>query len=223
MVKTVAYIRVSTQGQAEDGVSLDMQQTKIEAWCNLHDAELVGSFADKGISGMKSDRPGFIQAVEAAKQAKAALVVYSISRLSRSTIDLLTTAEDLQKAGCHLVSLSEQIDTGSAAGQMVFRMLSAMAQFERDLTSERTCAALAHKKSKGERVGSIPHGFKLGSDRIRLVRDETGQSAVLLAKRLRSEGQTFQAIADQLTARGIKNRRGAEFKPMSVRNMVLAV
>lgn len=83
-------------------------------------------------------------------------MVYSLSRLARSTKDAIGIAERLDKAGADLVSLSERIDTTSAAGKMGFRMLAVLEEFERNLVSERTTAALTHKASKGERIGEVP-------------------------------------------------------------------
>ena len=221
-MKAIGYVRVSTQGQADDGVSLDMQRAKIAAWADLHDAELLHIYADEGISGTKSDRPGLLDALAAAEQHGAALVVYSISRLSRSTIDLLGTSERLDKAGCDLVSLSEQIDTSTAAGRMVFRMLSTMAEFERDLISERTKAAMAHKKAKLERVGNIPHGFELAADGVHLVPLEREQEIKRLVVELREQGYTLRQISDELAAMGTFNRAGRRFNPKSLSSILKA-
>lgn len=96
-------------------------------------------------------------------------MVYSLSRLARSTKDAIAIAERLDKAGADLVSLSEKIDTTTAAGKMVFRMLAVLAEFERDLVSERTTAALAHKAGKGERIGEVPFGWTLAADGVTLA------------------------------------------------------
>ena len=88
-MKAVAYIRVSTEGQATDGISLDLQRSKAQAWADLNDAELVAVCADEGLSAKTANRPGLVQAVELAIVNRAALVVYSLSRLSRSTRDTL--------------------------------------------------------------------------------------------------------------------------------------
>src|SRR6266581_6504849 len=81
------------------------------------------------------------------------LVVYSLSRLARNTTETLELGERLAKAGADLVSLSEKIDTTSAAGKMVFRMLAVLAEFERDQISERTRVAMQHMRCEGKRVG----------------------------------------------------------------------
>jgi DNA invertase Pin-like site-specific DNA recombinase len=207
-MKAVLYIRVSTEGQAIEGVSLAAQRSKLEAWASLHDAEIVGTFEDAGISGTRDDRPGLLAAIEAATKAKAALVVYSLSRLSRSTSHTIQLADRLAKADAHLVSLSEQIDTTSAAGRMVFRMLATLAEFERDLIAERTTNALAHKKAKGERTGTVPFGYDLAADGVALIPNAAQLEAVAIIQSLRDSGMTLRAIADELTARNILTAKG---------------
>lgn len=138
-MKVVAYTRVSTEEQAREGVSLEAQKSKISSWANALDYEVIGSEVDSGISGKNiRARYGLQRALELACAEKAILVVYSLSRLSRSTKDTLVLAEILDAAGADLVSLSERIDTTTAAGKMVFRMLAVLCEFERDQISERT-------------------------------------------------------------------------------------
>lgn len=219
-MKAIGYIRVSTTGQADEGVSLDMQAAKIRAWAELHDAELVELVADEGLSAKNTNRPGLSRALELAKRHKAALVVYSLSRLSRSTRDTLELVATLEACGCELVSLSEKIDTSSAGGRMVFRMLAALAEFERELLAERTKAAMQHMKAEGLCVGSVPHGFRRDGDR--LVRDEREAGIVAVVRELRATGLTLREIAAELSERGAFNRRGAAFNPESIRAMLAA-
>lgn len=209
MVKAIAYIRVSTEGQATEGVSLEAQQAKIRAWCVANDCDPPELFIDSGISGCRSDnRPELNRALDAVIACKGVLVVYSLSRLARSTKDTILISERLDKAGCDLVSLSEKIDTTSAAGKMVFRMLAVMAEFERDLISERTTAALAHMKSQGKRVGGIPFGFDLADDGETLLRNDAEQASIALIHELRGEGLSFRKIAAELADRGIITKAG---------------
>lgn len=222
MTKTVAYIRVSTEDQATDGVSLAAQRAKIEAWCVVNDSELLEVHSDAGISGGRADnRPGLQAAIETACKQKAVLVVYSLSRLARSTKDTILIGEKLDKAGADLVSLSEKIDTTSAAGKMVFRMLAVMAEFEKDQISERTKFAMQHKKSKSERVGTIPYGYDLAIDGVELIKNSTEQSAIELVNELNSRGMSLRVIADELTARGYLTKKGKDrWNHMTVKNIL---
>lgn len=219
-MKAVGYIRVSTVGQVADGVSLDMQRGKLEAWASLHDAELVAVFADEGLSGKSADRPGLVAAIAAAKRERAALVIYSLSRLSRSTLDTLRIAGDLERSGCDLVSLVEQLDTTTPAGRVIFRVLAAFAEFERDQLAERTRQAMQHLRSQGRVVGSIPHGYQ--RDGERLVEHDVEQRIVAMAGELRGQGLSLRAIADELAKRGAFNRAGRPFQPESVRALLRA-
>lgn len=208
-MKAIGYIRVSTAGQAEDGVSLEAQRAKIEAYCFANDVELVAVHVDAGVSGNKAaNRPALQSALDEVCRQKGVLVVYSLSRLARSTRDTIDIADRLEKAGADLASLSEKIDTTSAAGKMVFRMLAVLAEFERDLVSERTKTALQHKRSKLERVGTIPFGFALADDGKTLIEVEAEQEAIRQIGELRAAGQSFRAIADAMTTRGIPTKEG---------------
>jgi site-specific DNA recombinase len=216
------YIRVSTEGQASDGVSLDAQRAKIEAWCVANDFQLRGLYTDAGISGKRSDnRPGLQQALEAVCKAKGVLVVYSLSRLARSTKDAITISDRLRRSGADLASLSEKIDTTSAAGKMVFRLLAVLAEFERDLVSERTSAALQHKKARGERVGQIPFGYRLAVDGVTLEPEPGEQAALAELQRYRKQGHSWQEIADTLNARSIPTKRGREWTWATARSVAL--
>jgi len=178
----IGYIRVSTEGQAQNGVSLDAQRDRIQAWSSSNGYELAAVHVDEGISGGKlTNRPAAQKAIAEACRRKAALVVYSLSRLARSTRDAIDISEKLHKAGADLVSLSEAIDTTSAAGKMVFRMLAVLAEFERDLVSERTTMALRHLKHQGRRIGRwLPYGYDLGPDGEHLAENPVEQATVAL-------------------------------------------
>lgn len=219
-MKAIAYVRVSTEEQATDGVSLEMQKSKIAAWADLNGYDLAGVFDDAGVSGAKADRPGLAAALAAVGKGDA-LVVYSLSRLARSTRHTIEISERLDKVGADLVSISEKIDTTSAAGRMVFRMLAVLAEFERDQLAERTSAAMQHKKSKGELVGAVPYGYALADDGVQLVPDPFEQQVLAEARRLHSAGMSLRSIAANLAGMGMFARNGKEFAAMQVRRMVM--
>ena len=221
MKTAIAYLRVSTADQATEGVSLEAQEAKIKAWCLLNDYTLAGVFVDAGISGKATANRPELHAALAACSKGGALVVYSLSRLARSTQDTLAIADQLQKKSVDLVSLSEKIDTTSASGKMVFRMLAVLSEFERDQIAERTSSAMQHKKSKGERVGAVPYGSSLAADGVQLVADETEQKIIRVVVELRRDGLAMRAIATKLTARGYKPR-GAAWHVSAIQNILRA-
>ena len=207
-MKAIGYIRVSTEEQAREGISLDAQEAKIKAWAAFNECEAVTIYRDEGISGKKAaNRPGLQSALQAAGK-DCALVVLSLSRLSRSLPDMFTITERLDKSGADLVSLTEKIDTTTAAGRMIFNMLTVLNQFEREQIAERTRDALRHKRAQGFKTGGdVPFGFRLMRGG-RLEEHPAEQKALRHMKELRAKGYTLRAIAAELEREGYRTRRG---------------
>jgi site-specific DNA recombinase len=131
---------------------------------------------------------------------------------------MLVIADLLERRGADLVSLTEKIDTTSAAGKMVFKMLAVLNEFERDLVSERTKAALAHKKANGEKYASVPFGFKEIEGRLVEVEQEARVVAEILS--MREQGHTLRAIAENMNTRGIEGKRGGKWYASTVRYLI---
>jgi len=223
MNNAIGYVRVSTERQASEGVSLEAQKERIVAWCLANDYNLVDVFIDAGISGKRADnRPALQEAIEAVTRSGGVLVVYSLSRLARSTKDTLAIAERLERSNADLVSLSERIDTTSAAGKMVFRMLAVLAEFERDLVSERTTEAMNHKRQLGQRIsGRIRFGWDLQDDGKTLVENVEEQRVLELIGELKAAGESLRAIAAELSRRGIPTKEGrTEWKHSTVAGII---
>jgi DNA invertase Pin-like site-specific DNA recombinase len=212
----VAYVRVSTDRQAKEGVSLEAQEAGARAWATARGFALLGVHADAGVSGKRTDnRPALAAALDSVCHARATLVVYSLARLARSVKDTVTIAERLDRAGANLVSLSENIDTTGAAGKMVFRLLAVLAEFERDLISERTAAALAHKRSRGERTGGdVPFGYR--SEGKALAADPREQEVIALMRQLRAGGLGLRRVATRLNELGHRQKRGGAWSHVAV-------
>lgn len=224
-MKSVGYCRVSSAVQAQDGVSLDAQQARIEAWSLANGYVLSTVHVDAGLSGGRADnRPALQAALTQACQEKAVLVVYSLSRLARSTTDAIAISERLAKHGADLASLSERIDTTSASGKMVFRMLAVLAEFERDQISERTKTALAHLRHQGKRIsGRIPFGHNLAINGVDLVPNPTEQQAIHLMQALRIDGWSLREIAAALTEKGIPTKTRTAWSPEAIRGILRKV
>ena len=215
-MKVIGYCRVSTEGQASDGVSLAAQESKIRAWADLYGAESVEIFTDAGISGRKMEnRPALQEAINATGEGSA-LVVYSLSRLARSTDDTIRIGKLLDKSGADLVSITEKIDTTSAAGKMVFRLLAVMSEFESDLVSERTCMALSHKRDRGEKLGGdVPFGFRVRGGKLYPHKRE--QEAIGFICRLKGKGYSLRAICAELESEGFRTKAGKkQWNPKTV-------
>jgi len=219
MKRAIGYVRVSSIGQAVEGISLEAQRAKILAWCDYNEYELSEIFSDEGISGKKaSNRPGLQQALNSIGKGDV-LVFYSLSRLARSTKDAIAISELLQKKDAHFVSLSEDINTTSAAGKMIFRMLAVLAEFERDLVSERTCFALQHKKKSGYKTGGdVPYGFDCIQGK--LVENHQEQEVISRIMALRAKGHSMRKIASTLNEDGVLTKRGKQWQATQVQGIL---
>ena len=216
----VGYIRVSTNGQVENGVSLPAQEAKIRAWAEANDATLLEVYRDEGMSGSKADRPGLEQAIKRVTDERAALVIYSLSRFSRSTRDTLRITDTLHKAGADLVSLSERIDTTTAAGKMVFRMLAVLNEFERDQISDRTKSALAYLKSQGKKTGGlVPYGYT-ADETGALTKDPTEQAIIRKIIHQYGDGWSFTRIARALNGEGTLTKYGKTWYAQTIKNII---
>jgi len=221
--KAIGYSRVSTVHQL-DGVSIETQEARIRAFCVSRGFELAEIFTDEGISGSKMhNRPGLTAALDAVTKCCGVLVVYSLSRMSRSLRDTLQIAERLDREGADLASLSESIDTTSAMGRFCFSLFGALNQLERDLASERTAAALAHKRAKGEKTGGrIPFGYDLAADGTSLTMNMSEQEIVGQIVYLRQAGYSYRGICAELQQRGIITKEGNPvWKPKVIRDIFM--
>ncbi len=212
MTKAIGYIRVSTEGQATEGVSLDAQSAKIRAYCELNDLELVEIICDAGKS---IDRDGLQQCLTMLSNNEAsALVVYKLDRLSRKVLDALNLISEIESHGASLHSIVEKLDTQSALGKFFVNMTAALSQLERDQVSERTVMAMAHKKEQGQHCGSPAYGFTMVDKKLVKVAKE--HEAIALIQAMKADGANLQAIADELNNQGITTKRGYQWQPMQV-------
>ncbi len=165
MKKAIGYIRVSTQEQASEGVSLSVQAAKIRAYAELNDLTLVGIENDAGLSGKNTDRAGLQSVLRMAESGEVeAVIVYKLDRLSRKVTDTLEMIEHLEKLGVAFHSIQEKVDTRSAIGRFFMTITAAFAEMERNVISERTVAALQEKRRQGKLAGNVPFGYDLAED-----------------------------------------------------------
>jgi len=182
----IGYARVSTQDQ-----SLDLQLDALEkAGCN--------KIYQEKVSGMKDDRPELNQLIEYAREGDV-LVVYKLDRLGRSTKRLIELSEQLQERGIELVSIRDSIDTTTAVGKAMFKMLAVLAEMERDLISERTRAGLESARARGRNGGRPKKDNRLVEKALKLydteqytvkeIEDMTSVSKATLYRKLRKRNK----------------------------------
>lgn len=172
----IGYIRVSTEEQARDGVSLGQQLDRLRAYCQLHGHALVAVATDEGVSASVAlaRRAGGRQVLDALKGGMTqGVVVIRLDRLFRDALDGLTFFAQADRHGATVHSVSELIDTGTPAGRLALTIQLAAAQYERDLAVLRAKECNTALRRKGRVYGHVPFGCKAvgeGDDR-RLLRD----------------------------------------------------
>jgi DNA invertase Pin-like site-specific DNA recombinase len=178
-MRAAVYARVST---ANNGQSPEMQLREIREYCDRRGWTIAGEYVDVGITGAKEKRPELDRLIaDAHRRRFDAVVVWKFDRFARSVSHLLRALETFQVLGIEFVSLSEQMDTSTPTGKMVFTVLGAVAELERSLIAERVRAGLRNARAKGKRLG-----------RPRKVLDASRIAS------LRAAGVGWRAIAKQL-------------------------
>jgi DNA invertase Pin-like site-specific DNA recombinase len=148
--RAVLYSRVSTN----NGQDPEMQSREIREYCLRRGWALVGEYVDVGISGAKERRPQLDRLIaDAHKRKFEVVVVWKFDRFARSVSHLLRALETFRALGVEFVSLSEQVDTSTPTGKMIFTVLGAVAELERSLIAERVRAGLRNARAKGKRLG----------------------------------------------------------------------
>jgi site-specific DNA recombinase len=219
-MKAIGYIRVSTDEQAREGISLDNQKAKIQTYCELNDLELVEIIEDAGKSGKDLNREGIQDLMTRIRRHEIdAVVVYKLDRLSRRVRDTLSVLDLIEKKGVAFHSITERIDTKSAMGKFFLNIMASMNQWERDTISERTRDALRHKIDIGERAGQLPYGWTIAVDGKTLLENPREQEAIRLIQKLHGKGYTLRAICADLTREGYEST-GKTWHPQTVKNIL---
>jgi len=215
------YCRVSTDKQAsKEDSSLDTQRDRLVRYVEdkqragqnwqLTDTFVEGEDKDgkrRGCSGKNLDRPGFSQLMEKVRGHLVDVVVFTkMDRISRNVINFLTLVEEFERHDVKLVSLKEEINTASASGRVMTTIMIALAQFEREQISERTCEKMAWRAAKGLPVGPPPLGYEMHEKRYRPRPKEVESVRFLDAAYL--ETRSLDKVARLAYQRGIRSRKG---------------
>jgi DNA invertase Pin-like site-specific DNA recombinase len=227
-MRALGYVRVSTDKQADFGVSLEAQTQKIRAMSTVQGAELVDVIVDAGESAKNLERPGMRQLLSLVDSRSVDVVIVAkLDRLTRSVKDLADLLERFTRRGVSLVSVAESLDTATAAGRLVLNIMVSVSQWEREAIGERTRDAMDCKKSRGERVGTVPFGYRAevipgevpvskngrkSKPLQRLVPDGNEQDVLLRMRELRDLGYTLAETADELNRQGFRTRRGTPWR-----------
>jgi DNA invertase Pin-like site-specific DNA recombinase len=147
--KVAIYARVSTDRQTADS-----QLHEIREFVRRAKWTVYREYVDAGFSGKNTQRPAFTEMLDDARHRQfELLIVWKLDRLSRSLRDLITTLDEFGHLGIDFISYDNQLDTSSPSGKLVFNIIGAVAEFERDIIRERVRAGLANARIKGKKLG----------------------------------------------------------------------
>lgn len=205
--KTVGYVRVSTADQSREGISLDTQRARIEAYALATNRRLDETVVDAGESAKSLRRPGVRRILAGVRSGQIGeVIVLKLDRLTRSVKNLLELIDMFTKSNADLISVSESLDTASAAGRMVVQILGVMAEFERAQISERTAGALRHLRRRRRAYGHVPFGWRREGDQLIEVAEE--QWALNVTLRMRKNGNSLTTIGSWLSSQGFIPHQG---------------
>ncbi len=216
----VAYLRVSTD---EQKLGPDAQREAIERWASHARIEVQAWELDEGVSGRTEldDRLGLVRGMGELRARRAGvLVVAKRDRLARDVTVAGLIDRAVQKCGARVVSADGVANGDSPADAFMRSILDAAAEYERALIAARTKAALNVKRARGQRVGSVPLGFRLGADGVSLLPDKREQEILAEVHTLRRSGLTLAGIASELDARGVPARSGGRWHATQVARML---
>ena len=200
-IRAAIYGRVSTNGHGQD---VGMQTAELQRFAEARGWTVVGEYCDTGVSGSKDRRPQLDRMMADAKRRKFdAILVWKLDRFGRSLRHLVNALAELEAVGVAFVSLTDNLDLTTPAGRLMFQVIAAMGEFERELIRERVRAGLRHAVSKGTRLGRpranvdaarIAHLHARGRS-VREIAAELGYSRSLVHKTLAISQHSRLAVA----------------------------
>mgnify|MGYP001605248848 CR=1 FL=1 len=213
-MKIAIYIRVSTEDQAKEGYSLEVQREYLESFAKREGLEIFKIYQDDGISGYSTERPALKELLKDAKDRKFDLVlVYKIDRFSRNLKDLLNLVDELSSSGVGFKSATEPFDTTTSAGKLMFQQLGSFAEFERNRIAERVFPGMIKGVQQGNWQGAryAPYGYRYNKQKKLLEIDEEESKVVKLIYTMFLCDKSIRNITEYLTRKGHRNRKGNIF------------
>ncbi len=216
-MRAAGYVRVSTDDQAERGLSLGEQRRQISDYIGVQGWEPLEIYEDKGYSGARADRPGLVRLL-AERANFDVLVLWSLDRLGRDLTLLATTVGKLREAGVQIESLNGSIELETAEGELHFHIGAAVSQYERQLIARRgrmAADAIAHQ---GRYNGPRPLGYRFEDGLLVPVAKEA-----LIVRRIFTEfisGRGYSQVARDLNAQHVSTVRDGNWRSTTIRGML---
>jgi site-specific DNA recombinase len=209
-MRVYGYTRVSLEEQARNGISLDMQQAKIEAYALVKDWPLVRVICDDGYRSKNLNRPGAQELLALIEAGQAdVVIIYKLDRITRSIEDLQALVKLFDRKQVSLVSLQESLDATTATGRLMMNLLASVSQWEREVIGERTRDAMQYLKAQGKRYCHAVFG------------DRPEEAATLMwMQSERQAGRSYAAIAARLNELGIATAVSGRWQGNTVRRIL---
>jgi DNA invertase Pin-like site-specific DNA recombinase len=216
----IGYVRVSTD---EQSLGPDAQRAALVRWCTAQRAQLVAVHEDLGISGVAplDRRPGLLAALEDLRARGAGvLLVAKRDRLARDVMVAAMVERLAERAGARILAADGAGNAEGPEGMLLRGIVDLFAAYERMLIKTRTKAALAVKRTRGERTGQVPYGWRLSADGVHLEADAGEAAIVAAARELRAQGLTLRAIGAELERRGMRPRTARRWAAQTIAQVV---
>ncbi|MEV2910871.1 recombinase family protein [Paenibacillus larvae] len=220
MMRIAAYVRVSTDEQADKGNSLSEQKERLSAYCKAMGWNSPIFFIDDGYSAKDLNRPAMKKLLMRVRNNEYDIVLTSkLDRLTRSLLDLLHIVTMFSDYNCNYVSATESFDTSTAAGRMVLQLLGVFAEFERERISERVSDNMKSlAKHTDKALGKVCYGYDVINGKF--VINETEAEFVRMMFDLAEQGHGHRMIAKELNARGSLTKKGKMWDQTNVRRLI---
>ena len=218
-INIALYIRVSTQEQAKEGISLATQEDLLRKYCSLYKHNIVGVYKDDGYSAKNMNRPALINLIKDIKEGQInSILVWKLSRISRNVIDLLTLLKEFEKYNVQFISYSEQFDTNSPVGKLLITVLASVAEFERETISDNVRVALNYRASLGKPTATQVLGYERSKEKLIVIPSEANLVKKIFSEYI--ECNNYSEVARRLNSEGYKGKRGKLFKANQIRTII---
>ncbi len=205
------YTRVSTDEQAEEGISLEVQAETCRMFLKARKLPIGPVIVDDGYSAGSTKRPGYLRLMELVRKAElGGVCVLKLNRVHRNQLEQLLMLRALEQVGAGFVSVTESFDLATPHGKLMVQQLSSFAEYFRNDKSDEVKRAMGYLKAQGYWVGAVPIGCALQHEgsRRRLIFDPVHGHAVAACWKLAAEGTPLADIARHLTITGVPTRSG---------------
>ncbi|MEW9121563.1 MAG: recombinase family protein [Thermotaleaceae bacterium] len=214
--RVIGYTRVSTQMQADEGLSLDAQKSNLEDFCERYEYQFLGIYQDAGLSGRNINRPQLQQMLnDAAKGLFDIVLVWKISRISRNLKDLLTIVEELEKRKVALISCTEPFDTSTHLGKAFLQILGTFAELERNTLAENVKMSLMDNAKKGRWNGGVVYGYDAVEGELCINQREA--EVVKKIFDLYIQGWGYSKIMNYLNKSEVETKKGAKWNIQQIK------